>query len=195
MCIRYCYLCPPGRNYRFCKGCPTNLLFKLLLSSPCPIAIFCCNYLFTFFQSLIPEPCFYDSEETWQTNVFLQIRGKQKTWQGEEASVPGRSCRALLSYKLEEISCLTSSWNGKRKIEKVNKNIGTLLRYMALRYITCPHQAQLKQNKSKKRGLFKRKISVSKQWQDWNQWKKFWPRVSTFIQENIWLLCLPKLVI
>ena len=73
----------------------------------------------------------------------------------------------------------------------MNKNIGTLLRY-----ITCPHQAQLKQNKSKKRGLFKRKISVSKQWQDWNQWKKFWPSVSTFIQENtIWLLCLPKLVI
>ena len=29
---------------------------------------------------------------------------------------------------------------------------------MALGYIACPHQAQLKQNKSKKRGLFKRKI-------------------------------------
>lgn len=30
MCLRYCYLCPSGRNLRFCESSVADPLFKLL---------------------------------------------------------------------------------------------------------------------------------------------------------------------
>ena len=39
-------------------------------------------YLFTFFQSLILEPAFCDSDEAWETEDFLQTRDRQRAWGG-----------------------------------------------------------------------------------------------------------------
>ena len=34
--------------------------------------------MFTFFQSVILEPAFCDSEEAWETEAFLQARDRQR---------------------------------------------------------------------------------------------------------------------
>lgn len=47
--------------------------------------------MFTSFQSLIPEPGFCDSGDTWKITAFLQIRGRQRTWGRDPQSL-------LLSY-------------------------------------------------------------------------------------------------
>ena len=55
-----------------------DLLFKLLSVLFVQLLFF----VTTFFQSLILEPAFCGSEETWETKAFLQTRGRQRTWWG-----------------------------------------------------------------------------------------------------------------
>ena len=38
--------------------------------------------VFIFFQSLILEPAFCDSDEAWETEDFLQTRDRQRAWGG-----------------------------------------------------------------------------------------------------------------
>ena len=38
--------------------------------------------VFTFFQSLILEPAFCDSDEAWETEDFLQTGDRQRAWDG-----------------------------------------------------------------------------------------------------------------
>ena len=38
--------------------------------------------MFTFFQSLIPEPAFCGSKEAGETKTFLQTRDRQRAWGG-----------------------------------------------------------------------------------------------------------------
>ena len=46
-----------------------------------PLCYFC-HHVFTSLQSLILEPGFCDSGEAWETEAFLQTRGRQRTWWG-----------------------------------------------------------------------------------------------------------------
>ena len=39
-------------------------------------------YVFTFFQPLILEPAFCDSDEAWETKDFLQTGDRQRAWGG-----------------------------------------------------------------------------------------------------------------
>ena len=85
MCIRYCYqICWPD----------------------CSL----CHYIFTSFQSFILEPGFFDSGEAWDTIVFLQTRGRQRTW--GQGSVPGRHHSVLLGYMLR-VWGIETSLNGQ----------------------------------------------------------------------------------
>lgn len=47
--------------------------------------------MFTSFQSLIPEPGFCDSGDTWKITAFLQIRGRR----GHGGGIPRVSCSVI----------------------------------------------------------------------------------------------------
>lgn len=47
--------------------------------------------VFTSFQSLIPEPGFCDSGDTWKITAFLQIRGRR----GHGGGIPRVSCSVI----------------------------------------------------------------------------------------------------
>ena len=84
----------------------------------------CLFYVFTFFQPLILEPAFCDSDEAWETKDFLQTGDRQRAWGGgriyprkaplgsaslQLENFPQRPCLVLMRAEGPERRLLSSS--------------------------------------------------------------------------------------
>ena len=115
------HLCPSGEKYRFCESI-TDLLFNCYQFSwsNCHILLLRVQIL----PVINPEPVFCDSGDAWETNTFLQTRGRGNGgsgggwvmarwgWGVRGLFVSGKPCRVLLGYRRTYPVCRPELWPG-----------------------------------------------------------------------------------